>query len=241
MEGIIHKVIISDEARCDYEDSITWSVMPVVEIKKDLEEYIKNMAAAKRLTENNRFRVKYIDEQADETLILFVYKAERFSIIQTWKVKGICRESEYDEEWENLGFIRNWINSLLKPKDKTDWVWDIRIAELNKKKQLNEEGYVMDYKKEIKDLLNNYRQNTMVIKMGKDDKTDKLNDKMECIDACIEMMDDVMSEIFCSKYIKGNTIKRVSELSGIPKTTIIRMINRGIDMIEVCFSARYGE
>ena len=133
--------------------------MPVAEIKKSLEEYIKNMATANRLTQSNRFRVKYIDEQADETLMLFIYKAERFSIIQTWRVKGICRESEYDEEWENLGFIRSWINSQLKPKEESDWVWDIRIAELNKKKQLNEEGYVMDYKKEIKDLLNNYRQN----------------------------------------------------------------------------------
>ena len=133
--------------------------MPVAEIKKSLEEYIKNMATANRLTQSNCFRVKYIDEQTDETLMLFIYKAERFSIIQTWRVKGICRESEYDEEWENLGFIRSWINSQLKPKEESDWVWNIRIAELNKKKQLNEEGYVMDYKKEIKDLLNNYRQN----------------------------------------------------------------------------------
>ena len=53
-----------------------------------------------------------------------------------------------------------------------------------------------------------------------------------------------MSGIFMGydeKYIKGNTMKKVSESSGIPKTTLIRMINRGMDMIGVCFSARYGD
>ena len=241
MEKIIHKVKISDEARFDYEEIITGYMMPVIEIKKSLEEYLKNMAAVHRLVDKRYFRVKYIDEVSDETLTMFIFKSTRFSIIQTWTLKGICRESEYDSEWENLGLIRNWINSMLKPKEISDWVWDFRISELKKKKQLDEEGYTMDYKREIKNLLKNYRQNAMLLKTGKGDSTRELNDKMECIDTCIMMMDDVMSEIFCSKYIKGNTIKRVSELSGIPKTTIIRMINRGIDMIEICFSARYGE
>lgn len=62
-------------------------------------------------------------------LLLFFYKGERFGNMQMWELRGICSEEDWNAELEDNGRIRLWLNSLLNPKEETDWVWDLRQKE----------------------------------------------------------------------------------------------------------------
>jgi len=69
-------------------------------------------------------------------LLLFFYKGERFGAMQMWKLAGICYEEDYSENLEDCGQIRVWLNSSLHPEDVGDWVWDLRVQEEKRQKEM---------------------------------------------------------------------------------------------------------
>ena len=109
METVINKVLITAEARFDYESEFS-RPLPTADIKRETEEYINNKTVR---FYGYYFRVKYLDETTDRMLMLFVYKAERFGCMQLWEVRGICPAEDWSAELEEDGQIREWLNSKM--------------------------------------------------------------------------------------------------------------------------------
>lgn len=132
-----NKVVMTKEAKCDYE-SITNHLLNVTKMKKRLTKYINYQQASGRLLWERYFRVKYYDEQSDRMLMLFVYKGLLDEGKRLWEIKGICFEEDWNEDLEECGQIRVWLNSSLNPPDEGDWVWDMRVREEERQKELEE-------------------------------------------------------------------------------------------------------
>lgn len=140
----IAKVVITDEAKYDYEclfaiplysdckgkDMEWWREhfedveylspkMPIAEIKAESEDYIEIHPNVKY---RYYFRAKYYDESQDKMLMLFFYKGKKIGPMQLWELKGLCLASDWTEEFEEKGLIRNWLKHDIKTEDKTDWV-----------------------------------------------------------------------------------------------------------------------
>ena len=51
--------------------------------------------------------------------------------MQIWDLVGICEEEFWDEEMEESGIIRSWIETKLNPeKEEPDWVEELRERQL---------------------------------------------------------------------------------------------------------------
>ena len=124
METVINKVLITAEARVDYESEFS-RPLPTADIKRETEEYINNKTVR---FYGYYFRVKYYDEATERMLMLFFYKGERFGCMQMWELSGVCPAEEWTEELEQDGQIRNWLKTKVNPDDKSDWVIELREA-----------------------------------------------------------------------------------------------------------------
>lgn len=111
-EIIINKVVVTDEAKFDYECLFNRPI-PKADIKRETEEYIDGRQGR---INGFYFRTKYLDENADEMLMLFFYKGKRFGKMQLWELSGVCRADEWTREAEDDGQIRNWLNTSLDSK-----------------------------------------------------------------------------------------------------------------------------
>ena len=122
-EYIIHKVGISLEAKFDYEDCLELGIIPKTDIKKLVEQYL----TIRKLQKERYLRLKYLDENSDKMLLLFIKLCGEFSFMQIWSVKGICFERDFDDELEFLGINRNWYESPIDITGniKYDWVKDL--------------------------------------------------------------------------------------------------------------------
>ena len=81
-QNIINKVVITAEAKFDFEQVLDLGKMPKAEMQYEIEEYIDNMNKAGRLLASNYFRVKYIDEKSGEVLMLFLYRSRKMRCMQ---------------------------------------------------------------------------------------------------------------------------------------------------------------
>ena len=133
MDRAIQKVMITEEARFDYE-SLYSRPLPSAEIKRETEIYIENQIDARRLY-GRYFRAKYLDEATDRMLMIFVYQGRAFGRMQIWEIRGICEADDWSEELEESGQIRAWLNSTIDPEDDGDWVEDLRIREERERKE----------------------------------------------------------------------------------------------------------
>ena len=133
-DAVINKIVITDEARFDYE-SIFGLPIPRAEMKGECEKYIDNISGQNI---GYYIRAKYYDETTDEMLMLFFYKGKAISQMQMWELAGICRADDWSEEMEEDGIIRHWLKSSLTPKEETDWVWDLRVREEQHHKEVEE-------------------------------------------------------------------------------------------------------
>lgn len=141
----IAKVVITDEAKYDYEclfaislygsdtrekDDEWWKEhfedreylspsMPISEMKAECEDYIEIHPSVKY---SHYFRAKYYDETKEKMLMLFFYKVKKIGPMQLWDLKGICLADDWDEISEEKGIIRNWLKHDIQTEDKTDWV-----------------------------------------------------------------------------------------------------------------------
>ncbi len=127
-QNIINKVVITAEAKFDFEQVLDLGKMPKAEMQYDIEEYIDIKNKDGRMLATKYFRVKYIDERSGEMLMLFIYRSKKMRCMQHWKVKGICIAENWTVEDEESGAIKNWINSTITdmPKEQ-DWVEKHRI------------------------------------------------------------------------------------------------------------------
>ena len=125
-ENFIHKVHITFEARFDYEECLELGILPKTDLKNAVEDYLYIRQREEKPV-RDYFRLKYLDEESDEMLLLFVKKCCEFSSMRIWEISGICKETDYDDEYEYLGKNKAWYES---PVDitglpKTDWVTEI--------------------------------------------------------------------------------------------------------------------
>lgn len=241
---VIHKARITAEAQFDYEEVLS-AVMPKRDVKFQIEEYLCIESAARRLPAYGRLRLKYLDENTGEMLMLFVYRAERIRCMQMWDVKGVCRYGDYSEESEDEGQIRQWLETSVNPLPRRDWVWDYRLRlEMQERLRILEEGGREDkIMAEVKELLKNYKLNKLRVDVG--DKNDgaimELADKMKFLEDCIERIDDEERDIIRCKYVDGIPLRQISRRMNMADTTIRRHVERALKMIETCFTERFGK
>lgn len=242
-ETVINKVVITDEAIFDYEELSFGLPMPKADIKSELETYMENMQKSGRLFCGYYFRAKYYDEAMDKMLMLFFYKGIKLGSMQMWKLSGICEAGDWTMEAEEDGQIRAWLNSLLAPKVKSDWVWDLRLWQ-EKQKAMTElsenEYYGEDYGNMVKELLKNYKLNKTKIAVGLDSPdTVGLIDRMTFLDMCIANLDEEERELLTDIYIKGMSLSRTGKKYGYVKSAISKKRDRAVGIIEILFRERY--
>lgn len=141
MDLLIHKVSISDEAKFDYETSVSPSFCFIQkEIKEELEFYIQQ---TKKLHNKYYFRVKYYDETTDNYLMLFIRRRiHDFSTMRVWNLVGICMWDDWKEDLEEDGNIKGWLDTSLSPdENEEDWVEVMRFrqAEEERLRKIDEE------------------------------------------------------------------------------------------------------
>lgn len=136
-EKVINKVNITAEAQFDYEEALNF-VMLKTDLKKECEKYINIMQENGRLLYDYYFRCKYLDENSDQMMMLFFYKGKKFGAMQVWDLYGVCRAEDWSEELEDCGQIRAWLTSSINPEDIGDWVWDERVREEKRQKEIEE-------------------------------------------------------------------------------------------------------
>jgi len=111
---------------------------PKAEIKAELEEYIQHHSKHKH---QYYFRVRWLDEQHNRELMLFIKRSEKISIMQNWTVVGICVASEWTEDLEEDGLVRSWYETKLNEPNQYDWV-----EEYNLRQQMAEDDRNKDEK-----------------------------------------------------------------------------------------------
>lgn len=235
-ERVINKVIISDEARFDYEWLIG-GIMPIADIKYETEEYIDNF---KSRFDGYYFRIKYLDETVDRMIMMFFYKAEKIGMMQMWELAGICLAEDWTEGLEESGQVRVWLKSKIEPTEDIDWVWDLRIWQAEQKRLIDEEYEKGGEKamETVKELLKNYKLNKARVAVGNIPETEQLRADMEYLDKCIANLDDEARAIITYHYIDGKPLSVVGKRLGYVKSCIHKKRNRAVQMIELLFESK---
>ncbi|MDD4003432.1 MAG: hypothetical protein PHE12_04470 [Clostridia bacterium] len=129
-EIIINKVVITEEAKFDYENIIGDMPMPRTEIKNECEYYINNFDKLNRYY----LRINYYDNVFDKMLMFFFFKGDKFGLMQIWELRGICFAEDWTEDIEDEGLIKSWLDTKidLMFANKNDWVLELRESERRK-------------------------------------------------------------------------------------------------------------
>ena len=128
MDLLLHKVNLTEEVKFDYETSISPNFDLISkEIKKELEFYIQNHT---KIWNKRYMRLTYYDEQSDSMLMFFIREYKQFLSMKTWNVVGVCLVEDWNEELEECGQIKAWLDTTLTPKeDELDWVEVLRLRQ----------------------------------------------------------------------------------------------------------------
>ena len=98
---MINKVLITKEARFDFEEIVARKIMPAGFYKRELEEYFRNVCPFERY-----FACKFYDEDIGKMLLLFFRKGMAFRTMQLWLLSGICDVNDYNQTLEDKGLIK---------------------------------------------------------------------------------------------------------------------------------------
>ncbi len=122
-EVLIHKLVITAEAKYDYEEILGLGKLPKTDIKEIIEDYLSFKDEEYQACDVKYFSVKYIPDDTDDVLKLFFYKGIRIGAMQMWKFAGVCKDQDWDIDWDDSGHIRHWLKSKVDdlPKEQ-DWV-----------------------------------------------------------------------------------------------------------------------
>lgn len=105
---MINKVLITKEARFDFEEVVANRQLPYKLFKQELEEFFTN-----KIPNERYFATKFYDEQSDKMLLLFFRKGVIFKSMQLWKLAGICDIKDYNENLEERGLIKSWLDAYI--------------------------------------------------------------------------------------------------------------------------------
>lgn len=233
---VINKVVITEEAAFDYE-FVVGQQIPKAEIKNECEIYIENRQSLGRLLWERYFRCKYLDERTGDMLMLFFYKGPMMGRMQLWLCRGICAASDWNEEIEDSGQVRFWLNTALDPKPTEDWAWSLRLWQNEQKRQIENE-YGVEEMGQVKELLKDYELNKARIGVLDNPEVKQLREDMAYLEKCIEQLDDEAREIIRSVYIKKQSVRKIGARLGYGKTTIAQKRDRAIKILEVLFAER---
>ena len=130
---LLHKLVVSAEAKFDYEENMVLGDIPEQDIVKEIEEHLSFKQQMNKLGNVKYLRLKYFDEKSVTMLMMFVYRRDIISINQVWELCGICEEDNWTEELDDDGIIRGWIKSEVEVlTNEDDWVEEYRIWEEEK-------------------------------------------------------------------------------------------------------------
>jgi hypothetical protein len=133
---VINKVRVTAEAAFDYKYCLQsyGSDPPALDrqsIKQDLEQYINGQTKNGRLVYDRYFRCKWFDEQSGQMLMCFLYRGEKYGIMQEWNLSGLCQEGDWSEDAESDGSIRHWLKQKITDlTDEDDWVVACRLKQI---------------------------------------------------------------------------------------------------------------
>lgn len=128
---ILHKVVITTEAKFDYasifnllevidEESFLPSRFQIPDMKKELEYYIQSQ---KKYWYKHYFKVKYLDEHTGTMLYVFIRPGIVIGKMKNWNVVGICIADDWNEDLEEMGAIKGWLDTKIEDlPDEEDWV-----------------------------------------------------------------------------------------------------------------------
>lgn len=128
---VIHKINITAEAKFDIVEILGLQEFDWQTFKKTTEKHIADC-----IPWLDYFRADYIDKDSGKMLKFFFYRVELFGIMQIWNLAGVCEIAHYNEDSEENGQIRAWINTEIyseMPKIteewliKNDWVIWLRV------------------------------------------------------------------------------------------------------------------
>ena len=230
-EAVINKVVITAEAEFDYESEFGLR-LPKLDIKRETEEYISGSLSR---FSGYYFRIKYLDEATDRMLMLFVYKGVVLGCMQLWEIRGICPAEDWTVELEEDGQIREWLNTKINPTEETDWVWDLRLREERRKKEIAEEFGEEEESSmpEIKEMLKNYKLNQAKIAVG---ESQELKADMARLDKCIAELDGEANAIITLLYVQGQSLRKVGNTLGYCKSVIDRKKDRAVEILAILYA-----
>jgi len=131
MSNLIHKLHITAEAAFDIKETLGLPCLDRRELKAQVEEYITHFETAERLPWWGYFRCDYLCEDSGQKLKLFLYRRQRFLNMQHWDLAGVCLADDWDEEAEDDGVIRAWLNTKIDNlPDEDDWVVRVRVWQI---------------------------------------------------------------------------------------------------------------
>lgn len=103
---MINKVVFDKGAIFDYEGIICHIPLQTVLMRTKVEKLIDEQNYS---MVNDDLRIPYYDETSERQLLLFVKKGYCFGPMQTYIIKGICEQEDYDEQMETNGLITEWL------------------------------------------------------------------------------------------------------------------------------------
>lgn len=128
MDLLIHKINLTDEVKFDYETSISPNFDFIAkDIKNEIEFYLMHNH---KLWYKRYLRVNYYDEQSEQMLMFFIRESNKFLSMKTWNIVGVCKAEDWNEDIEEDGIIKAWLDTTLTPpENELDWVEVLRIRQ----------------------------------------------------------------------------------------------------------------
>ena len=87
----------------DYEEIVAHRELDRDKVRKSITPTLVN-------EEENAVKRVYIDPDSGKELLLFIARGYDFGCMRLWIVRGVCERSDYDEDMEKEGLIREWLN-----------------------------------------------------------------------------------------------------------------------------------
>jgi len=128
-EYFLPRVYLTTEAKFDY--ATIFNKLEVIDgesflpkrfkipgLEREVEDYIM---FNKKLWYKPYFKVKYLDEESEQMLYVFIRKD--FDIKENFGIVGICCAEDWDEDLEEMGAIKGWLDTQIDylPYEE-DWV-----------------------------------------------------------------------------------------------------------------------
>lgn len=100
---MFHSLAFAKGAVFDYEEIVAKRELDRGKMRRAITPHLKGKRA-------KSLRLPYADPDSGKELLLFIDRGYDFGRMRTWILKGICEACDYDEEIEEDGSIREWLN-----------------------------------------------------------------------------------------------------------------------------------